>query len=107
MISVAPGYWIAIIVYFILNMIKNYIGKDMDINLFAEGALINAALLHEFVPQYNNIVPGGWYVGTTVLIYLLFPLFAKLTNFSVIKKSKIYLVPILFSLIFIGLLRDF
>lgn len=42
------------------------------------GGITNFLLLHGFFPDYSNsIVRGGWYIGTTVVLYLLFPILNK------------------------------
>ena len=104
LLSIAPGYWVAIILFYFVNLIKLYFGKGISLSLFSCGAIVNAILLHGLFPQFNNIiVPGGWYVGTTTIIYLLFPFIIKClfrnNNSFLIKYS--YFSPLLYTFLFV------
>jgi len=95
--SVAPGYIVAIALYFLLNSVL----VRLDIQPAFEGVynirsiLVNAFLLNGFVPQYNNnVVPGGWYVGTLVIAFFVLP---PLYKFFKGKKKSAKALAILFS----------
>lgn len=46
-----------------------------------------------FFPEYNNtIVPGGWFIGTTAIFYLVFPLLIKLL--SKVHRKTAYMIPV-------------
>lgn len=73
---IAPLYYLGIIGYFllepyvhILNIIKLPDAQYNFVNIFA-----NILFVHGFVMSANNnIVPGGWSIGTEMAFYLLFP----------------------------------
>lgn len=95
-LSLAPGYWITILFFFSLNILRSFVGKGMPISSFAKGSLVNLFLLNGFIPKYNNnIVPGGWYVGTTVILYLLFPAIGLFMHKNIEKRNmlKSYVFP--------------
>ena len=58
--------------------------------------------MHGIFYEYcNRIIPGGWYVGTLMLLYILTPLFMKL----VVKCTKRSLYMYVFvSMIAVGLI---
>lgn len=61
-----PGWYVVLALNLSVNLIR---GGAVDYR----GYVVNALLLNGLVPQYNNnIVAGGWYVGTLVLFYILF-----------------------------------
>ena len=75
-IGLAPGYCLALVVYVVLNLLFQmaFDGSPYRTEYSAAGIVINVAFLHGLVPFCNNtIVPGGWYVGTLMLIYALLP----------------------------------
>lgn len=60
--------------------IKNVYKSSTDIL----GIIINVFCLNGLIPQYNNnIVPGGWYIGTLVILYLMFPI-----TYFILKKEN-------------------
>lgn len=76
-ISIAPGYYIAIIISILVSFLEIKIGVEPIAEL-SGGGTTNFLLLHGFFPNYcNSIVRGGWYIGTTVVLYLLFPILNK------------------------------
>ena len=80
--KLAAGYWCAILLYGIYRAGMAFLAKEDILQaLNIPGILINGLFLNGFVPipEINNgIVRGGWYVGTTVILYALFPLLYKL-----------------------------
>ena len=92
---IAPMYYLGIAGYCILRTLINYVnsgevivpGQYTPINIMA-----NALFFHGvYEPGNNNIVPGGWSIGTEVLFYLIFPLLMLLLY----KRLKGKLVLIL------------
>lgn len=87
--KIAIGYWGAIFltaVYRVLFAIV--LQEDLLPALNIPGIIINALFLNGLVPVEvinNTIVRGGWYIGTTVILYALFPLLYKV--FFCSKKS--------------------
>lgn len=82
--SIAPGYWFSIGVYVGFAIITDYIGGGnfLNINTDVENIVANVSLVHGLIPTEanNKVVKGGWYVGTLVLLYLLFPTLRSLYN---------------------------
>lgn len=80
--KLAIGYWGAILLHAIYRAITASVTKgDVLSALNLLGIVINALFLNGFVYGNginNSIVRGGWYVGTTVILYALFPLLYKL-----------------------------
>jgi peptidoglycan/LPS O-acetylase OafA/YrhL len=74
---IAPGYYVGILIYFLINVLCNAMNitsawKNND-NLI--DILINILFLNGLFPSANNnVVPGGWSIGTEMLFYLIFPL---------------------------------
>lgn len=103
-LRIAPGFIIMLLVNYLLNVLLiDYMNLSPGFIMKRDplGILINILLLHGLFPAYNNnVFPGGWYIGTAFLLYILFPfvvsLFEKLN-----KKSRflIYPLPFLFWLI--------
>lgn len=96
-----PGYWSIIIFNFILTFsIITISGKnllwtsdnpiDYIINLFFLNGLIPGS-------ANNNVVLGGWFVGTLVIFYILFPLMHKL--YFCLPKYRYVLFPSVISLL--------
>lgn len=87
---IVTGYYTMIIVFLLYHCCLNAIGilgNKNSINPLA--IIINFLLLNGLVPFANNcVVPGGWYIGTTVIFYaifpFLFPLYKKLVKYNVI-----------------------
>lgn len=55
-------------------------GNFLGINTEPGSVGANFCLIHGLIPTEanNKVVKGGWYVGTLVILYLLFPLMRKL-----------------------------
>ncbi len=95
---IAPLYYVAIIAYFlaesnmhILTLIK------MPYSLYNfETITANILFIHGFVlAANNNIVPGGWSIGTEMAFYLLFPLLFDLFD----RAYKQYGITSLYGLV--------
>lgn len=73
---IAPLYYVAMVGYFLLesNMhILAIIKLPYSLYNFATIAA-NILFIHGFVPAANNnIVPGGWSIGTEMAFYVIFP----------------------------------
>ena len=77
-----PAWRIMIIVYLMYTMIGTWMLKEKCYRPteITPIALITGWMgLHGLVPAFcNRIIPGGWYVGTLMLLYVLTPLFMKI-----------------------------
>jgi len=88
------GFYFAIFAHLIMRIIEGGFNAK-SINIF--GILINALFLNGLIPnaEINNlIVRGGWFVGTIVILYALFPLLFKLYN-KINKSVRIILFPVI------------
>lgn len=78
---IAPLYYVGILGYMCLSALENYLHTqkfvtDPEYNLLNVAS--NITFIHGFVPQANNnIVPGGWSIGTEMAFYVLFPFLFK------------------------------
>jgi len=74
---IAPMYYFGIILYFLFKTLKNYLqtGNIFILEQYTiNNILANISFIHGFIPAANNnIVPGGWSIGTEMAFYLLFP----------------------------------
>jgi peptidoglycan/LPS O-acetylase OafA/YrhL len=74
---IAPLYYVAIIGYFLLESNMHILALiKMPYSLYNfEAITANILFIHGFVlSANNNIVPGGWSIGTEMAFYLLFPI---------------------------------
>lgn len=74
--NLIPGYVLALIVYAVLNLLFGLVwgGSPFRAEYSVFGVVLNLSFLHGFVPFCNNnVVPGGWYVGTVMIAYALLP----------------------------------
>jgi peptidoglycan/LPS O-acetylase OafA/YrhL len=98
---IAPLYYIGILVYFLISLVES-IYRNGDIILHDrytfQNLLSNLSFTHGFYgPANNNIVPGGWSIGTEMAFYLIFPSLYFISN-KKIKSSKSVFLWILFGL---------
>ena len=80
--KIAPGYWLTIVVSvsLALSSICAFGRNLFNISLKPFDIGANMALLNGICPQSanNQVVRGGWFVGTLVIMYALFPLIYSL-----------------------------
>jgi peptidoglycan/LPS O-acetylase OafA/YrhL len=74
---IAPLYYFAIIAYYLLEPVIHILSiiklPTSEYNLASIST--NILFVHGFViPANNNIVPGGWSIGTEMAFYSLFPI---------------------------------
>ena len=98
-ISIAPGYYLAILLYLGINIVwLRYVDQQ---HFFAQNTNIWAILCNVFflngIFQFcnNNVVPGGWYIGATMLLYAVFPLLIKAVEYCYRKfQQAAILLPV-------------
>ena len=92
---IAPLYYVAIILYFLLHLVKQMYHRADHLQFYPYSFLnvvSNLAFVHGFVPPANNkIVPGGWSIGTEVAFYVCFPLLFYLANLLFTKREWLFL----------------
>jgi len=104
---IAPGYYLGILIYFLINVILNALNitsawKSSDNPL---DILINILFLNGLFPQANNnVVPGGWSIGTEMLFYIIFPVVFSIYRRFQYSKQIYLLIPV-FALVFSLLLQ--
>lgn len=92
---IAPLYYVGILVYFSLHLARQLAdGEEINVEPYSlVNILSNTFFLHGFFPPANNnIVPGGWSIGTEVAFYAIFPIVFKF--FSRLRGSKMVILPI-------------
>lgn len=72
---IAPLYYLGIVFYFGLALARQLAGQDHAADAYTGwNILANVLFIHGFVPAANNnIVPGGWSIGTEMAFYACFP----------------------------------
>jgi peptidoglycan/LPS O-acetylase OafA/YrhL len=74
---IAPLYYLAILGYFLLEPSIHILEKiRMSYSQYTVQSIVtNILFIHGFVMSANNnIVPGGWSIGTEIAFYALFPM---------------------------------
>jgi peptidoglycan/LPS O-acetylase OafA/YrhL len=74
---IAPLYYVAIAWYFLLESNTHILSRIREsYSVYDFNTIVaNIMFIHGFVPSANNnIVPGGWSIGTEMAFYLLFPI---------------------------------
>jgi peptidoglycan/LPS O-acetylase OafA/YrhL len=106
---IAPVYYLGIFGYFIFRVLLNYLKSEQlsapeyytPLNVMANFLFVHGL----YPPANNNIVPGGWSIGTEMLFYLVFPFFMIISSRFLTQKFFIFSLPfftvILSSTIFI------
>lgn len=99
-LRLAPGFLLILLANYLLNVLLiDILGLSPGFIMNREPAavLTNILFLHGLFPSYiNNVFPGGWYIGTTFLLYLLFPVLVSLYH-AIYRHCprSILIVPVL------------
>ena len=92
--SIAPAWWIMIVIVYLSNSISLcFLGRALNFgyNRSFFGILCNVLFLNGLNPLcHNNVILGGWYIGTTMILYLLTPLLISL--FEKFNKKCVWLL---------------
>lgn len=99
--KLAVFYWLAIVLAAVYRAVFAVVAHNellKEINPI--GMALNALFLHGFVPDAvinNQIVRGGWYVGTIVLLYALFPAMFRIyfKNGKTWEATRKYAFPLI------------
>lgn len=107
----APGFLIILAINLLLNFVLIDIlhsSPGYIMNREPLGLLVNILFLHGLFPKYiNTVFPSGWYIGSTILLYLLFPiLFQFFQNIRKRNKHAIMILPALFCLLYFLLTKQ-
>lgn len=81
---IAPLYYFGLAMYLGVSVVENYYRSGI-IEPAPQYSLTNIVVNLLFLnglypPANNNIVPGGWSIGTEMVFYAMFPLFMLLLN---------------------------
>ncbi len=96
---IAPLYYVGILIYFSLTTIYIYLypsvaGLHQQYTL--TNILANVFFVHGFyAPANNNIVPGGWSIGTEMIFYVVAP-FIFLWYTKIKNKYWFFVLPLSF-----------
>ncbi len=101
--ALVPGWYAGIFIVFAVNTLMVLaVGRTLDFgyNRGAVSILCNALFLHGLLPFCNNnVVLGGWYIGTAVILYLITPLI--LSTMKIFSNRRLFfLVSSIICLIF-------
>jgi peptidoglycan/LPS O-acetylase OafA/YrhL len=86
---IAPLYYFAILFYLIY---KTAMGFSTDY-FTMENVLSNVFFIQGFYTASNNVVPGGWSIGTEMAFYLVFPLIFIFYVEYIKNRIQIILTP--------------
>ena len=95
---VAPIYYLGIIGYFTLRFLLgcsqfgqcSIPSQYTTLNVIANILFVNGI----YAPANNNIVPGGWSIGTEVLFYLVFPFLFTIISKFLTNKFFVVSLPL-------------
>ena len=99
---IAPSYYFMIVVVFLVNSIL--LGLKIRPMAFGSnrslfGIACNVLFIHGLVPSANNnVIPGGWYIGTLMLLYLIAPFLYSFFRKNVRRKKTACLLMIISSI---------
>lgn len=82
--SILPVYFLSVIFYQIISLIYEHYWNGpffYEIHHELYSIVLNLFLLQglDYV-NFNSIVPGGWFIGTIVLFYLLYPFLRRILD---------------------------
>ncbi len=100
-LRLAPGFLIILAANYLLNILLMDIfhySPGFIINRSPKAILANVLFVHGIYPDaINSVFPGGWYIGTTFILYLLFPLLVTLfQKLHTVNRFLIFPLPLLF-----------
>lgn len=101
---IAPMFYLALVLYFFVSIAENlYKLKIMEPGeqYTVVNILVNMLFLHGFYPlANNNVVPGGWSIGTEMAFYVLFPILVAWL--SRVKINFLSVTIIIFSTVMVS-----
>jgi len=104
---IAPLYHIGIAVYFVVFVVNEYFSTGAVKSFLPynfPNVMANVLLIHGMIPSANNnIVPGGWSIGTEMIFYAAFPAIFWLSERIVDTRAGIGLAYLLFASVAVNL----
>ncbi|WP_460136623.1 acyltransferase family protein [Pseudomonas sp. S1_E04] len=111
---IAPMFYLALILYFLLSIAENFYKLKLiepAEQYTVVNILVNMLFLHGFYPlANNNVVPGGWSIGTEMAFYVVFPLLVTWLSkikINLLSASIIICLTIFISQAFVFLIYVF
>lgn len=109
-LRLAPGFVIILCINYLLNVLFIDIldhSPGFIMNREPAAIITNLLFIHGFFPDYiNSVFPGGWYIGTTFILYALFPLLILIfEKLYALKRPLIVIMPPVLLLLNYMLLR--
>ena len=109
--ALAPGWYIGILIIYLANTATILLaGRTLNFgtNRGILSIICNALFLQGLLPFCNNnVMPGGWYIGTIVILYLLTPiilkamrLFSSRKIFFIISSALCIIIELVLFLLF-------
>ncbi|MEO6316824.1 MAG: acyltransferase [Chitinophagaceae bacterium] len=97
---IAPAYYIGIAGYFfflVMLAVANHEVPVVPADYTVANVLSNFLFVHGFFPPgNNNIVPGGWSIGTEMAFYAVFPfLFSRARRLSSANLKNVWWFPLI------------
>lgn len=80
-LSIGPAFYLAITFWVTVGYIQYFIDytKGFPVNGSVSAIAANILLLNGlFADANNNVVPGGWFIGALVILYLMYPILNKI-----------------------------
>lgn len=106
--AIAPGYYFDILLFTLISIVIQALSLPhywiQNLSNGGVSHVSNILFLHSLLPNsFNAVVPGGWYIGTIVLMYLTFPLMKKLLD-AVHSRNQyaVLVLPWIFTLLAVG-----
>lgn len=99
-LSIAPVFILAILFYQLFSLfVTETLGESFFYNIVHDpySIILNILLLNGLdVINFNSIVPGGWFIGTIMLFYIIFPFIYAIYSYLYEKMnvSAFYIIPI-------------
>lgn len=82
--AIAPAWYLTFIVIYLINLITYLLKNNViDLVVFKDPLAVigNLFFLNGIIPSANySFMPGGWFIGTLVILYLLTPFVIDLMN---------------------------
>jgi peptidoglycan/LPS O-acetylase OafA/YrhL len=103
---IAPLYYLAVAGYFLLEPYIHILEiiKLPDSHYNIQSIIANIFFIHGFVRSANNnIVPGGWSIGTEMAFYVLFPLLFAICSWAYKQRGIIALYSLVGVALFLSI----
>lgn len=113
-LRLAPGFLIILFINLLLNIILMDICKYSPgyvMSRSVKGILLNVFFLHGLSKEFiNEVFPGGWYIGTAFILYIIFPFLFSICKLLYERfKALVLMIPfalLIFDRIFNGIVSS-